>query len=90
MTAITLYRIDPVRRMHRYYRMDVQRDLFGEWCFIREWGRIGSTGQTRVAPFPTPAEAEAARDRQHSAKERRGYGSPASGKSNIEKIHQRS
>ena len=36
--------------MHRYYRMDVQPDLFGEWCLMREWGRIGSAGQTRHSP----------------------------------------
>ena len=59
--------------MHRYYRMDVQPDLFGEWCLMREWGRIGSTGQTRVVPFPTPQEAGAALHRQRTAKERRGY-----------------
>jgi hypothetical protein len=36
-TAITLTRIDPARTMHRFYRMDVQLDLSGAWCFIREW-----------------------------------------------------
>jgi hypothetical protein len=36
MTAVTLYRIEPARRTHRYYRMDVQPDLFGEWCLMRE------------------------------------------------------
>jgi len=59
--------------MHRYYRMDVQPDLFGEWCLIREWGRIGSTGQTRVVPYPAPAEADEALHRQRRTKERRGY-----------------
>ena len=59
--------------MRRYYRLDVQRDLFGEWCCIREWGRIGAAGQTRSDPYPTPAAAEAALDRQRRAKERRGY-----------------
>ena len=32
------------KRMHRYYRMDVRPDLFGQWCLMREWERIGSTG----------------------------------------------
>lgn len=73
MTAITLYRIDPAERMHRYYRMDVQPDLFGKWCLMREWGRIGGGGQVRSVPFPTPAEAEAALHRQRCIKERRGY-----------------
>jgi hypothetical protein len=33
MTAITLYRIDTVKRMHRFYRLDVQPDLFGQCSF---------------------------------------------------------
>ena len=75
MSAIVLYRIDPTKHMHRFYRLDVQPDLFGNWCVICEWGRIGSTGQTRGIPFPTPQEAEAALDKQRRAKERRGYDS---------------
>jgi predicted DNA-binding WGR domain protein len=59
--------------MHRYYRMEIQRDLFGEWCLMREWGRIGHSGQIRSAPFPTPQEAEEALERQRRVKERRGY-----------------
>ena len=55
MTAITLHRTDPAENMRRFYRLDVQPDLFGQWCFIREWGRIGSSGQARITPFPTPA-----------------------------------
>jgi predicted DNA-binding WGR domain protein len=52
MTALTLRRSDPIRNMHRYYRLDVQLDLFGAWCFIREWGRIGQAGQTRTVLYP--------------------------------------
>ena len=59
--------------MHRYYRLDVQPDLFGAWCLMREWGRIGTTGRERSVPFPTPQEAQAALDKQCRAKERRGY-----------------
>jgi predicted DNA-binding WGR domain protein len=73
MTAIVLYRIDTAKRMHRFYRMDVQPDLFGQWCLIREWGRIGRAGQMRSVPYPTPQEAETALRCQLSAKERRGY-----------------
>jgi predicted DNA-binding WGR domain protein len=73
MTALTLTRSDPARNLHRYYRLDVQPDLFGAWCFIREWGRIGRAGQVRSVPFLTPAEASAALDKQRRAKERKGY-----------------
>jgi predicted DNA-binding WGR domain protein len=74
MSALILYRIDPGKRMRRFYRLDVQENLFGEWCLIREWGRIGRSGQTRSLPFPTPHEAEAALDRHRRVKEKRGYG----------------
>ena len=73
MNPVVLYRIDEAQRMHRYYRMDVQRDLFGAWCLMREWGRIGSTGQTRSMAFNTPQEAEKALIKQRQMKERRGY-----------------
>lgn len=73
MSAIVLYRIDTAKRMHRFYRLDVQPDLFGAWCLMQEWGRIGSGGQTRGVAFPTSHEAQAALDTQRRAKERRGY-----------------
>jgi predicted DNA-binding WGR domain protein len=71
--AITLRRIDAEKNMARFYRLDIQPDLFGGWSFIREWGRIGRPGQVRSTPYPSPAEALAALQRQRRAKERRGY-----------------
>lgn len=73
MTAIILHRIDSAKNMRRFYRLDVQPDLFGQWCFIREWGRIGSAGQVRTVPYDTAAEAHEALARQQRGKERRGY-----------------
>ena len=73
MTAITLKRSNVAKNLHRYYRLDVQPDLFGAWCFICEWGRIGRAGQVKSVPFPTPADAEAALERQHRRKDSRGY-----------------
>ena len=32
-SAIILHRMDPARNMRRFYRLDVQPDLFGQWCF---------------------------------------------------------
>jgi predicted DNA-binding WGR domain protein len=37
MSAIALHRSDPTKNLHRYYRLDGEPDLFGAWCFIREW-----------------------------------------------------
>jgi predicted DNA-binding WGR domain protein len=73
MNAIVLYRTDSARNMHRYYRLDLQRDLFGQWCVIRAWGRVGRGGQTKIAPFPTCEVAQAALDHRRRMKERRGY-----------------
>jgi len=71
--SVVLYRTDPARRIHRFYRLDVQRDLFGQWLLIREWGRIGCQGKTLSMPFETAGRAEAALARHQRRKERRGY-----------------
>jgi predicted DNA-binding WGR domain protein len=77
MNAIILYRTDRTKNMQRFYRLDVQRDLFGYWCCIREWGRIGRSGQTREESFGTINEAQRALERQRHLKERRGYSTAA-------------
>jgi predicted DNA-binding WGR domain protein len=59
--------------MQRFYKIDVQPTLFGEWAVIREWGLIGRGGAVRSAPYGTASEVEAACDRQWQRKERRGY-----------------
>jgi predicted DNA-binding WGR domain protein len=51
MSAIILHRTDSAKHMRRFYRLDVQPDLFGQWCFIREWGRIGRAGQLREVAY---------------------------------------
>ncbi len=71
-TVIVLRRSGPVRNMHRYYRLTVERTLFGEWACVREWGRIGSPGQMRSTAYATPAEAQAVLDRLLRVKQRRG------------------
>ena len=32
--GVTLPRTDPAKNMRRFYRLDVQLDLFGQWCFM--------------------------------------------------------
>jgi predicted DNA-binding WGR domain protein len=72
MTVI-LHGTDPAENMRRFYRLDVQPDLFEQWCFIREWGRIGRAGQVRMVPYATAADAHEALAAQQRMKERRGY-----------------
>jgi len=73
MPSITLYRINPEKNMRRFYRLDVQPDLFGQQCLMREWGHIGRGVQIRAIPYTTLAEAQAAFEKQRAVKEKRGY-----------------
>jgi predicted DNA-binding WGR domain protein len=41
MTVLILHRTDPACNMRRFYLLDMQPDLFGQWSFIREWDRTG-------------------------------------------------
>ncbi|MCP5072659.1 MAG: WGR domain-containing protein [Rhodobacteraceae bacterium] len=36
---VYLCRIDPAENTNRYYGMHLERNLFVEWCLVREWGR---------------------------------------------------
>jgi predicted DNA-binding WGR domain protein len=71
--AILLHRVDPARNMHRFYRLEVAPDLFGRWCLIAEWGRIGRAGRLRLTAHENAADATEALARQRRLKERRGY-----------------
>ena len=67
--GIRLEKINPVERERRFYVMNVAQTLFGEWCLIREWGRIGSAGgQGQVEYSETMEEAEAALDKLSAQK----------------------
>ena len=54
---IELRRLDPTRNMRRFYRLDVQPDLFGGFLLLKQWGRIGAGGRikagTRTKPLPS-------------------------------------
>jgi hypothetical protein len=39
------HRINPARNMLRFYRLDVQPDVFGGFAVARERGRIGARGR---------------------------------------------
>ncbi len=73
MAAELLFRIDPDHNMARFYKLDVQPTLFGEWAVVREWGRIGQGGTVCRTAYDTASAAEAARDRQCRGKIKTGY-----------------
>ena len=63
MTATVLYRIDPPKRMHRFYRPAVQPDLFGRWCLMRESGRSSMCGPGALDLLPTRQQSRDALDK---------------------------
>lgn len=55
-----LRRVDPDRRMHRFYRLALQPDLFGGCTLVREWGSVGAGGRVRCDDYPSEGQAVSA------------------------------
>ncbi|MBD3849140.1 MULTISPECIES: WGR domain-containing protein [Bosea] len=70
---ILLERIDPAQNMARYYVLSIEPTLFGDSALVREWGRIGSSGQRRSELFQQPNDAHLALDTWLKRKRQRGY-----------------
>lgn len=68
-----LTKIEPQANQYRFYHMDIVRGLFGDWGLVRNWGRIGSSGQVRTDWFDSEADAKDARFDLHMQKAKRGY-----------------
>ena len=51
MTAVNLRRVDPAPNMRRFYRLDMQPDLFGGVLLAKEWGRIGAQALRALTGF---------------------------------------
>ena len=73
MTALHLRRADPARNMRRFYRLDIQPDLFGRILLMKQWGRVGTGGRVMMESFASEDLALAALQRQAERKRRRGY-----------------
>ena len=71
--AVDLVRIEPEAGRFRFYRLALQRDLFGGTALLREWGPIGRPGTVRVRTLATEAEAAVLFDRALARRRRRGY-----------------
>ena len=70
---VHLRRIDPSRNMRRFYILAIQPTLFGGASVIRNWGRIGASGQSKMETFDSADDATDASSRLERAKRRRGY-----------------
>ena len=73
MTALRLEKRIPEKNQFRFYRMDLQPTLFGEWSVVREWGRISRQGRVVIDTFRTEHEANSALLQKFSEKRRKGY-----------------
>jgi predicted DNA-binding WGR domain protein len=60
--------------MRRFYLLSIQPTLFGGASLIRNWGRIGTSGQTMMQTFDDGMDAGDAFGRLERTKRRRGYG----------------
>ena len=65
--------------MRRFYTIEVEHDLFGGSCLVRQWGRIGTTARTRRDWFSSPGEAQAALGKLAAVKKKRVSVAPLSG-----------
>ena len=64
---------DHARNLARFYQVDVQPTLFGDWAVISSWGRIGTYGRIRQDWFSSFPEAQSAQSQRIARKLRRGY-----------------
>ncbi|TIR15942.1 MAG: WGR domain-containing protein [Mesorhizobium sp.] len=70
---VHLRRIDPSQNMWRFYTLSLQPTLFGGASVVRNWGRIGTNGQSMMQTFDSLDDAATASMKLQRAKRRRGY-----------------
>ena len=73
MTAVYMERSDRTSNLARFYQVEIQPTLFGDWAVICRWGRIGTYGRIQQDWFSSLPEAKTAQDRSVARKCRRGY-----------------
>jgi predicted DNA-binding WGR domain protein len=66
-------RHDPARNMARFYVLSIEPTLFGDTGVIRQWGRIGASGQRRIDLHADGVKARIALDVWLTRKLKRGY-----------------
>lgn len=73
MPALNLVRTDDQQNRARFYKLDIQPNLFGGWSLVREWGRIGRAGRVCVDFYKTRGVADLALIAKWAEKQKRGY-----------------
>lgn len=69
-----LGKCDATRNLARFYEVDIQPTLFGNWAVVCRWGRIGTHGRVGQDWLPSLAEAQTEQAHRVAQKCRRGYG----------------
>ena len=68
-----LTRVDPSCNIRRLYSVALSTSLFGQVGVVRQWGRIGSQGQSRTDWYEGMGPAIVSRQTLLAWKRRRGY-----------------
>jgi predicted DNA-binding WGR domain protein len=68
-----LHRIDPEQGIRRFCSLMIERDLFGTVRLVRNWGRIGTSGQELVEIHADEIAAGQDLEAVARVKRRRGY-----------------
>jgi predicted DNA-binding WGR domain protein len=73
MSAVIMKRVDQAQNMARFYEIDVQPTLFGDYVVQRHWGRIGTAGQFKTFWHSSEDQADQMANNVAHVKMRRGY-----------------
>ncbi len=73
MPDCLMYRTTPNNGLTRYYRVEIDLTLFGDFSVLREWGIKGQKGQYRLCLFGNLREASTAADKWRDQAVLRGY-----------------
>ena len=72
--TLDLWRHQMWVRENRYYRCDIQQDLFGKWLCVRSWGGIKSgRGNQKTTLCPTYLDALRVMKTTEKRRKQRGY-----------------
>jgi predicted DNA-binding WGR domain protein len=71
--SLHLKRTDVARNMRRFYEISLQPTLFGGMSLVKNWGRIGSSGQCQILTFEEQNDAVLAFRKLAAGKRKRGY-----------------
>ncbi|OFA15477.1 hypothetical protein A4U49_12470 [Acidithiobacillus ferrivorans] len=66
-------KVDPESGQRRFYTAELRQDLWGDWLFIKAWGRIGQR-PSKVVIAPVMGAAEALELAGQVAQKRRQHG----------------